>query len=79
MYIPRTLQELSLEEIDKLKREGNTLYTKLTGVDETLQSELDTQLPTETSPRAAPESPDGEEKSEGSSSDEESESDEGKQ
>ena len=33
IYIPRTLQELSLEEIEKQKKErSTTLYSKLTGM-----------------------------------------------
>ncbi len=69
VYIPRTLQELSLEEIEKLKRQGNgeELYGKLTGLGEG-------EMAKEEEP-TAPESPEAE-----SSEEEDSEeSEEGKQ
>ena len=52
VYIPRTLQELSLEEIEKLKKQGNgELYGKLTGLAE--------QEPAKEEEPTAPESPEG--------------------
>ena len=34
VYIPRTLQELTLEEIQKQQKENSSLFSKLTGIEE---------------------------------------------
>ena len=66
VYIPRTLQELSMEEVEKLKRDEQSktaaapLFGKLTGIPSTVSEPIEEKVNAEN----PSDSDDGEEKSE---------------